>query len=99
MSNTYYVDVNKVENVKSGNFFYEIAMRDDYNRGSIDITEEEIPKTDIDTLRYCLDNRIDAYDGLCDVIDAILEYQSCVTINNTHYSWNEIKYLFSDEVE
>ncbi len=97
MPNTIFINVNKVENVVTKKIYHEIEVWDDYNSASISITKEDIPKTDLDALQYCIDYGSDDCLGLSDVIDAILEYRSCVTINGTFYDWNEIKQLFGLE--
>ena len=94
MSNRIFIDVNKVTNVVTNDSFFEITISDNYNSGEVLITEEQIPKTDIEALQYLKDYGSDESTGVCDVIDALLEYKYGVTINGTHYSWEEIKHLF-----
>ena len=94
MSNHVSVDVNKVTNIVSKNSYHEISITDSYNIGSINIEEEQIPKTDIEALQYLKDMGSDVSNEICDIIDAILEYQYGVTINDTHYDWDEIKHIF-----
>ena len=97
MSNHISVDVNKVTNIVSNNSYYEISITDAYNIGSINIEEEQIPKTDIEALRYLKDMGSDVSNEICDILDAILEYKYEITINDTNYEWDEIKHIFDIE--
>jgi len=94
MSNAIFIDVNKIENVITKTIYYAIEVWDNYNSGSTCIEKEEIPKTDIEALRYCKDISSDIAGDFCDVIDVIEEYEIGVTINGTFYSWDEIKHIF-----
>jgi len=94
MSNAIFIDTNKVENLITKAVEYEIRIWDNYNSGDISITKEEIPANDLLALQYLIDIGSDESKNVCDVVDALLEYQCGVTINGTYYSWEEIKHLF-----
>ncbi|KKK83555.1 hypothetical protein LCGC14_2792210 [marine sediment metagenome] len=96
MANAIFIDVNKVENLISKTIHYEIKAWDSYNLSDLSITEEEIPNTDLDSLKLCIENSQD-FEKMLDIMAAIVEYESGVTINATYYDWDEIKHLFESE--
>lgn len=96
MSNRYYSNINKVENVKTGDIYYEIDIFDDYGYGSVDVTEEQTTMNDMETLQYLKDIGSDMSSGVCGVIDGLFEQQKGITINKTFYDWDEIKQVFEE---
>ena len=99
MSNRAYANVNKVTNIVTNNSYFEIDIFDNHNYGSVIIEEEQIPKTDIDALKYLRDNGSYESDDVCDLIDSLLEYNNGITINDTFYEWEEIKHIFGMDEE
>lgn len=97
MSNQVCANVNKVTNIVTKDSYFEIIISDNYNSGSMLISEDKIPKTDIEALQYLKDYGSDESTGICDVVDAILEYRWSIFINGTNYSWEEIKHIFDIE--
>ena len=97
MANAIFIDCNKVENVVSKTIHYEIKAWDNYASGDTSILEEQVPKTDLDCLQYCIDYGSDGCSNISNVIDGILEFRADIEINATLYSWDEIKHLFGEE--
>ena len=97
MSNCAYIDINKIEKVKTGEIRYEIAIFDSYNSGSVDIEKEQTTMTDIETLQYLVDNNPDESDDVYLLISSLVENQKGVSVNGTFYDWDEIKHLFGIE--
>ncbi len=79
------------------NHFDEIKAWDNYASGDTSILEEQVPKTDLDCLQYCIDYGSDGCSNISNVIDGILEFRADIEINATLYSWDEIKHLFGEE--
>jgi len=94
MSNLARINTNKVENVKTGQVYFELDIYDNYNYGSINITKEQTSMTDLESLQYLKDMGSDESANICDLIDSLLEYQNGLFINGTWYSWDEIKHFF-----
>ena len=96
MSNRIYIDVNKIENHKTKEVYYSIKAGDDYSSGSVRIEKKDIPKEDIDILKYCL--ALESMpEGMKDAIDSVSEFGKGININDTFYEWAEISYLFGIE--
>jgi len=96
MSNRIYANANKVENLRSGEIYYEVDIFDSYEYGSINISEEEIPQNDMDTLQHLI-NRPDDSEDIANLLDFMREHKKGITINDTFYDWEEIKHLFPDK--
>ncbi len=94
MSNSIYIDVNKVENVISKTIYFEITAWDDYNHGSTSIEENQLPTTDIETLQLCIDYGVNASINIHDVVESISDFEKGVTVNGNFYEWDKIKHLF-----
>lgn len=95
MSNTTFINANKIINFANGKVSFSIEIEDDYNSGSVSLDIEEMPKTDLDALQYLIDFGTDLSKDVSDLVDAILEYEYGVYINNTPYDWVDIKHLFN----
>lgn len=97
MSNQYYINTNEVKNTKTNEIHLEIEIFDNYGTGSVEVEEAEMPETDIEALQYLKEYGSDESDLVGDVVDGIQEYSASVTINDTSYSWDEIKHIFFED--
>ena len=93
MSNSVFLECNKVENVVTHAVWHEIRGWDDYSSGDISMDEGDIPTTDLDLLQHCMDHLIEMPCGLADALDGALEFELGITINGTFHEWDEIKHI------
>lgn len=95
MSNQVFIEQHEVTVWHSRQQHISVVVYDDYNSG--DAILESIFEDDLQLLLWCKNIGSDMSDGICDVLDGVLEHGYPIIINGAEYTWDKIKHIFEVE--